>query len=120
MAGSTLLGRSLNNLEGQDFGFEIPDRVLVAIGRPPADYAPERLTALYRDVEARLARLPGVRGAGLALYNPLTDNWGEGCLWLASRRRRRDRQQGVVGSGSRRLPPAARRETRARPPLHNR
>src|SRR4029453_4612598 len=21
--------------------------------------------------------LPGVRGAGLALYNPLTDNWGE-------------------------------------------
>ena len=80
VAGSTLLGRSLNNLEGQDFGFEIPDRVLVAIGRPPADYAPERLTALYRDVEARLARLPGVRGAGLALYNPLTDNWGEGVL----------------------------------------
>jgi predicted permease len=80
VAGSTLLGRSLNNLEGQDFGFEIPDRVMVAIGRPPADYAPERLTALYRDVEARLARLPGVRGAGLALYNPLTDNWGEGVL----------------------------------------
>ena len=80
VAGSTLLGRSLNNLEGQDFGFEIPDRVMVAIGRPPADYAPERLTALYRDVEARLARLPGVRGVGLALYNPLTDNWGEGVL----------------------------------------
>jgi len=54
--------------------------VMVAIGRPPADYAPERLTALYRDVEARLARLAGVRGVGLALYNPLTDNWGEGVL----------------------------------------
>src|SRR4029078_5373502 len=24
-----------------------------------------------------LTRLPGVQGAGLALYNPLTDNWGE-------------------------------------------
>src|SRR5206468_3649622 len=24
--------------------------------------------------------LPGVRGSGLALYNPLTDNWGEGIL----------------------------------------
>ena len=59
VAGSTLLGRSLNNLEGQDFGFEIPDRVLVAIGRPPADYAPGTAHALYRDVEARLARLPG-------------------------------------------------------------
>jgi predicted permease len=39
-----------------------------------------RLTALYRDVEARLARVPGVQGVGLALYNPLTNNWGEGVL----------------------------------------
>jgi predicted permease len=28
-------------------------------------------------MEDRLARLPGVQGAGLATYNPLTDNWGE-------------------------------------------
>src|SRR5207302_2543681 len=27
--------------------------------------------------EDRLNRLPGVQGSGLALYNPLTDNWGE-------------------------------------------
>jgi macrolide transport system ATP-binding/permease protein len=32
---------------------------------------------VYRQVEERLDRLPGVRGSGLALYNPLTDNWGE-------------------------------------------
>ena len=38
------------------------------------------LTALYRDVEARLARIPGVQSAGLALYNPLTNNWGESVL----------------------------------------
>ena len=31
VAGSTMLGRSLGNLEGQDFGFEIRRRVLVAI-----------------------------------------------------------------------------------------
>ena len=35
------------------------------------------LDALYRAVEERLTRLPGVQGAGLALSNPLTDNWGE-------------------------------------------
>jgi predicted permease len=35
------------------------------------------LSALYRELEDRLNRLPGVRGSGLALYNPLTDNWGE-------------------------------------------
>jgi predicted permease len=77
VAGSTMLARSLGNLESQDFGFEVPGRVLVALNRPPAAYTPEKLAALYRDVEQRLNRLPGVRGAGLALYNPLTDNWGE-------------------------------------------
>jgi predicted permease len=80
VAGSTMLARSLDNLESQDFGYEIPGRVLVAMNRPPATYAPERLTALYRNVEDRLARIPGVQAAALALYNPLTDNWGEGVL----------------------------------------
>jgi predicted permease len=80
VAGSMMLGRSLGNLEGQDFGFERRSRVLVSIGRPSATVVGDRLTALYRDVEARLARIPGVRSAGLALYNPLTNNWGEGVL----------------------------------------
>jgi predicted permease len=77
VAGSMMLARSLGNLENQDLGYEIDGRVLVALNRPPATYAPDRLAALYRDVEERLSRIPGVRGAGLALYNPLTDNWGE-------------------------------------------
>jgi len=80
VAGSTMLGRSLGNLEGQDFGFDRSGRVLVSVGRPTAAVTGDRLTALYRDVEARLASIPGVRGAGLALYNPLTNNWGEGVL----------------------------------------
>ena len=49
----------------------------MALNRPPATYSADRLAALNRDLEERLTRLPGVRGAGLALYNPLTDNWGE-------------------------------------------
>jgi predicted permease len=80
VAGSTMLARSLENLEGQNFGYEIDGRVLVALNRPPATYTADRLAALYRTMEERLQRLPGVRGAGLALYNPLTDNWGEGVL----------------------------------------
>jgi predicted permease len=35
------------------------------------------LNALYRQLEERLHRLAGVQGSGLALYNPLTNNWGE-------------------------------------------
>jgi len=80
VAGSMMLARSLNNLETQNFGYEIAGRVLIAMNRPPATYPPEKLTALYRNVEERLSRIPGVRGTGLALYNPLTDNWGEGVL----------------------------------------
>jgi len=77
VAGSMMLARSLGNLESQDFGFEVDGRVLVALNRPPATYTMDKLAVIYRDVEERLMRLPGVRGAGLALYNPLTDNWGE-------------------------------------------
>jgi predicted permease len=77
VAGSTMLARSLGNLESQDFGFEIDRRVLVALNRPPSTYTPEKLTVLYRALEDRLNRMPGVQGSGLALYNPLTDNWGE-------------------------------------------
>ena len=80
VAGSTMLARSLDNLENQDFGYTVDGRVLVDLNRLPATYTQERLAALYRNVEERLNRLPGVQGAGLALYNPLTDNWGEGIL----------------------------------------
>jgi predicted permease len=77
VAGATMLGRSLSKLENQDFGFKVPGRVLVQLHNPSAGYTPERLNALYRQLEERLNFLPGVQGSGLALYNPLTDNWGE-------------------------------------------
>jgi predicted permease len=77
VAGATMLGRSLNKLEHQDFGYQVQGRVLVAMHNPPASYSEAKLRALYRQLEDRLNRLPGVQGSGMALYNPLTDNWGE-------------------------------------------
>jgi predicted permease len=77
VAGATMLGRSLNKLETQDFGYRVDGRVVVSLNWLPASYAPEKLAAVYRQVEERLNALPGVQGSGLALYNPLTDNWGE-------------------------------------------
>lgn len=77
VAGATMLARSLGNLESQNFGYPIKDRALVLLHNPAtADTAPQ-LTALYRRIEDKLDQTPGVRGSGLALYNPLTDNWGE-------------------------------------------
>ncbi len=77
VAGATMLARSLNKLEHQDFGYQVQGRVVVALNSPPATYSLEQLGAVYRQLEERLNRLPGVQGSGLALYNPLTNNWGE-------------------------------------------
>jgi predicted permease len=77
VAGATMLGRSLNKLEHQNFGFQVPGRVLVELHNPSTNYTMPQLAARYRQLEANLDRLPGVQGSGLALYNPLTNNWGE-------------------------------------------
>ncbi|HVH88079.1 MAG TPA: FtsX-like permease family protein [Terriglobales bacterium] len=77
VAGATMLARSLNRLENQDFGYQVPGRVLISLDSPPPTYTPEKLASLYHQMEQRLLSIPGVRGGGLALYNPLTNNWGE-------------------------------------------
>jgi predicted permease len=77
VAGATMLARSLNKLEHQDFGYQVQGRVVVNMNTPPAIYTQPQLQALYRQLEEQLNRLPGVKGSGLAMYNPLTDNWGE-------------------------------------------
>jgi predicted permease len=77
VAGSMLLARSLNKLENQNFGYQVHGRVEVELHNPPPTYTQPQLAALYRELETRLNRLPGVAGSGLAMYNPLTDNWGE-------------------------------------------
>jgi predicted permease len=77
VAGATMLARSLDKLEHQNLGYRTDGRVVVSLNRPPATYTQPKLAALYRQLEEGMNRLPGVKGSGLALYNPLTDNWGE-------------------------------------------
>jgi predicted permease len=77
VAGATMLGRSLNKLESQDFGYHVDGRVVVSLNSPSSGYTVPRLQAMYRQLEDRLNAIPGVKGSGLALYNPLTNNWGE-------------------------------------------
>jgi predicted permease len=77
VAGAAMLARSLDKLEHQHFGFQTEGRVQVSLNTPPASYSLQQLSSLYRQIENGIHRLPGVTGAGLALYNPLTDNWGE-------------------------------------------
>ena len=60
VAGSTMLARSLNKLEHQDFGYQVQGRVVIDINNPPATYTLPQLAALYRQLEDQLTRLPGV------------------------------------------------------------
>jgi len=81
VASATMLARSLVNLENQDFGYPVAGRVLIGLNRLPSRYSPQQLATLYRDLEQRLAALPGVTGSGLALYNPLgPSNWTDTIL----------------------------------------
>jgi len=77
VAGATMLARSLNKLEHQSFGYRTEGRVVISLNAPPATYSLPKLQALYRRLEEALNGLPGIKGSGLALYNPLTNNWGE-------------------------------------------
>ena len=77
LTGAGLLTRSLRNLEHQSFGFETDHRISIVMNGPPATYTEPQLDALYRELQQRLARIPGVERAGLALYTPFIDNWGE-------------------------------------------
>jgi predicted permease len=95
VAGATMLARSLNKLEHQDFGYQTRGRVVVSLNPPPATYTQPKLAALYRALEDRLNRLPGVQGSGLALYNPLTDNWGEMILVSGHPAPKMDQQSGA-------------------------
>ncbi len=77
LAGAGLLIRSLQKMEHQDFGFETDHRINISVNAPFSGYSPEKLDALYRELQARLAAIPGVKRAAPVHYSPLTDNWGE-------------------------------------------
>jgi predicted permease len=77
LTGAGLLTRSLQNLENQDFGFQVDHRVTVSLYAPFGNYSAEKLDATYRALQDRLRQIPGVKAAALALYTPLTNNWGE-------------------------------------------
>lgn len=77
LAGAGLLTRSLQKLEHQDFGYETDHRVTISLTAPFNSYPQAKLDAMYRELQDRLAHLPGVERAALAQYTPLQDNWGE-------------------------------------------
>jgi predicted permease len=72
LAGASMLTRSLLKIEHQDFGFQTQNRISVIMEPPLAVYTADHLNVLYRELEQKLRALPGVEGASVALYGPLS------------------------------------------------
>jgi predicted permease len=71
-----LLGRSLQRLEAQDFGFTIEGRYAVTLAPAITMIEPGRLDTLYPRLRRRLLQIPGVVDAAFSLYAPMSgDNW---------------------------------------------
>jgi hypothetical protein len=61
-----LLIKSMQNLQQQDFGFKTEGRLMIGMERPVDQYAPERLEAVYRNLEQRPETIPGVISASFS------------------------------------------------------
>jgi len=79
LTAAALLGQSLRNLEHQSFGFETKDRYIAWINPSLNNYNLAHMEPLFRQIDERLMRIPGVRVAAPALYAPMTgDSWNDG------------------------------------------
>ncbi|MFZ3214828.1 MAG: ABC transporter permease [Candidatus Acidiferrales bacterium] len=78
LSAAGLLTQSLRNMQGQNFGFETPDRYILHIDPQMAGYKPAQLDALYRQIHESLSAIPGISQVSFSLYSPMEgDNWGE-------------------------------------------
>jgi predicted permease len=79
LAGAGLMVQTLRNLTNQQFGFQMDGRVVVSINTGIGGYAPEKLAAIYADIDRQVRQIPGVRNVALTLYSPMSgNNWQMG------------------------------------------
>jgi predicted permease len=78
LSAAGLLTQSLHNMQGQNFGFETPNRYILHIDPEMAGYKAPQMQALFRQLHDSLAAIPGVGQVSFSLYSPMEgDNWGE-------------------------------------------
>lgn len=76
LVGAGLMVRTLRNLTAQQFGFRMDGMIVARVNAGFGDYAPEKLAAIYGEIDRRMREIPGVRNAALALYSPMSgNNW---------------------------------------------
>src|ERR1700678_231905 len=79
LSAAALLGKSLRNLEHQNFGFATEGRYLVSINPTLGNDKPEQMEPKFREIDDRLRQIPGVRMVAPVLYAPMSgDSWNDG------------------------------------------
>jgi predicted permease len=79
LVGAGLFARTLVNLRSLDFGFETEHLLLLTLDPTLSGYEQPQLRLFYDDAMERVANLPGVRSASLAVMPLLGGNsWGSG------------------------------------------
>jgi putative ABC transport system permease protein len=79
LSAAALLGKSLRNLEHQNFGFETQGRYIAWINPMLGNYKPQQMEPMFREIDDRLLRTTGARMVAPALYAPMTgDSWNDG------------------------------------------
>jgi putative ABC transport system permease protein len=78
LSAAALLGKSVRNLEHQNFGFETKDRYIAWINPMLGNYKAEQMEPMFRQINDRLLQIPGMRMVAPALYAPMTgDSWND-------------------------------------------
>ena len=71
LVGAGLFLRTLHNFRNVDAGFQPGDVLTLRVQPVGTDYQGERLANFWKDVTARVERLPGVRAVSLSARSPL-------------------------------------------------
>ena len=104
LSAAAMLGQSLRNLEHQNYGFKMKGRYVAWIDPQLANYKPEQLNTLYREMLEKLGAIPGVRRVSACLYAPMSgDSWNTGVDIEGKPEPRRGRLRRDVGTGDARV-----------------
>ena len=81
IAAAGLLGRSLNNLQDQDFGFRTENRYVASLAPSITVIPGDELPTIYARIRERLQQVPGIVNVAFSLYSPMSgDNWAAGVI----------------------------------------
>ncbi len=95
LVGAGLFARSLRNLMSIDPGFRTENLVTFSIEPSLGGYTAARGFAFYRELQERLAALPGVRGAAAANPGPLSGSSRGGSVTVEGYRRKEGEDAGA-------------------------